>query len=838
MSDNTNNMPASPAPENTNPPPPRRHAAYYGPAPYYGSARYPEGPGYGYDSPAAMVPYYGSNYGGSGGSGGYGGYGGPGYGYGQGNAGEGDSLLGVITITRMLRVCAQRWMTIAVVAVLGAVGAFAVYRTMPSIYQGTSLFEMSLRPKKIISRTTDNYPDELVYGGMDEVYNTRIMKLHSRDVFMAVIQRYRSDNPSSLVTDETLVETLSRNTELTLQRRTRLIRVTVRSPSPELSVTLANAYMLAVDTYTQEQNREQAEKAKDFLKIIVEAQKRELARKDQEILDFRSANQIDTMEGERKKVEASQLTLNADAVSLETQITRSREIIKVMDAVRNDADKFGALPESAPHAEALLAAYQRLQTAVTERNVLLTRFTANHPDVAAREKQVEQFRAQVADEVARVHDTAKANLNLLVGQLTDNRTRREEADKCASELEQKIVTAKMRLETLLRDREVADTNYRDTLNRERVAQMSVDDNAATITIVEKALLPQDEKAKPRPVSPNPFIILPAGPAIGILLGILFVLLLDHLEDKITGIGDIENRIRLKVLTVLPHIRRAKRAQVALLSAEDRFSHFAEAFAGLRNLLDSPRYNAVSKVLLVVSTQPAEGKTITATNFAMSCAMTGQRTLLIDFDLRRPRLARIFGKNRTEFESLFHTLSANDPALYSRLATPSGHANLDLILTRSSADLSPANLLGSGAVASFIDWARQNYDRVVIDSPPFGLVSDSVVLGSLSDGVILMCCPDRTRFRALKHAVRHLAESGGHIIGVVVNDVDFGRTGMFDRFEYNYHYAYQYKQGGKYNDAVRSAPADADAEADSADAPAQTTHPQPAPLPQAIDDDDE
>jgi capsular exopolysaccharide synthesis family protein len=854
MSETSQNQPPPQTPEGGGTSP-RRHAAYYGPAPYHGTPRYSGGGGstygYGYGAPTAVAPYYGGA--------GYGpGYGpGYGYGYGSGAAEESDSLLGAVTLTRMLRVCAQRWMTIAVVAVLGSVGAFAVYRTMPSIYQGTSMFEMSLRPKRIITRMENMAYDESLSGQADEIYNTRILKLRSREVMLAVIQRYRSENPSSLVTDEKLIETLSGGTDIVLQRRTRLLRITVRSTSPELSVALANAYVMAIDTYTQDQNREQAERAKDFLRTTVEAQKRDLARRDQEILDFRNANQIDTMEGERKKIESAQLTLNADAVTLETQINRARELVKALETLQGDPDKFGALPDSAPRAEGLVTAHQRLQAAVSERNALLLRLTPSHPEVAAREKQLEQFKQQFADEVTRARDTAKANLDLLLGQLADNRRRCEEIDRKASELEQKIVTAKMKLEVLLRERDVAETKFRDTLSRERDATQAVDDSAATVTIIEKAQMPQDEKAKPRPVSPNPFVILPAGPAIGILIGILFVLLLDHLEDKITGIGDIEHRVRLKVLSVLPHIRRAKREQVAMLSADDRFSHFAEAFAGLRNLLDSPRYSGVSKVLLVVSTQPGEGKTITASNFALSCALTGQRTLLVDFDLRRPRLARIYSKNRKEFESLFHTLSANDPSLYDRLPVTSGHPNLDLACTRPSSELSPSNLLGSGAVASFIDWARQHYDRVVIDSPPFGLVSDAVVLSTLADGVLMMCCPDRTRFRPLKHAVRHLSEAGGHIIGVLVNDVDFGRAGMFGRYEYNYHYAYRYKYGGRYGygtrpaargatDAAGATPEVVEPVAGQPAATASAPEKPPAPAPKAappqrsvsIDDDDE
>ncbi|NLG02070.1 MAG: CpsD/CapB family tyrosine-protein kinase, partial [Lentisphaerae bacterium] len=89
------------------------------------------------------------------------------------------------------------------------------------------------------------------------------------------------------------------------------------------------------------------------------------------------------------------------------------------------------------------------------------------------------------------------------------------------------------------------------------------------------------------------------------------------------------------------------------------------------------------------------------------------------------------------------------------------------------------------------WARQNYDRVVIDSPPFGIVGDVMTLASLVDSVMIMCCPDRTRFQPIKHAARTLTESGARVIGVIVNDVDFGRRNHFSQYDYHYRYAYRY-----------------------------------------------
>ncbi len=768
----------------------KRRAAYYGPAPYYGAATPPY-----YGGGAQPVPY--------GGSAPYGGthYGAAPYaGVGEAGGEDGDSLLGAVTLTRMVRVCSQRWMTIAVVSVLGAVAAFALYRTMPSIYESTSVFEMNVRRPRIL-KMDGPYVDETQGGGaVDEIFNTRLAKLRSWDVVQEVIRRFRTDNPSSTMTDDDLLTTLSQNTDLALQRRTRLVRITIRSTNAEIAAALANAYALTVDAYALEENRTQSDQAVAWLKTTVEAQRRQLSRADQAIYDFRVANSIDSMESDRTSATAALQKLNADVVEQASQVHHSQDLVMALAVLQNDPDKFGALPDQAPRLMELREAYQKLMTAQTDRNVLLAHFTNNHPDVAAKEKEVEMLRQQFADEVGRCRETAKANLDLLSKQLDDSTKRCSELNAKTSELELKIVSAKMHLDALIREREVADLSFRGVLQREQEARLSTDENTATIKIVEKAV------PNKKPVSPNPFIILPSGPIIGILVGIIFVLVLDHLEDKITGIPDVEARLRIKVLAVLPHIRRARREQVALLSAEDRFSHFAEAFAGLRNLLDAPRYAGVSKVILIASTQPSEGKTIAASNFALSCALSGQRTVLIDCDLRRPRIARVYGKGRKDFESLPTILIKNDPTLFSRVPVASGHPNLDLVCARPSSEISPSNLLGSGAVANFIDWARQNYDRVIIDSAPFGLVSDAVVLGTLADGIIVMCCPDRTRFGPLKHAIRHLSEVGGHIIGVLVNDVDFGRAGMFSRYDYHYHYSYRYKYGYKYGYGTRNAAA--------------------------------
>ena len=301
------------------------------------------------------------------------------------------------------------------------------------------------------------------------------------------------------------------------------------------------------------------------------------------------------------------------------------------------------------------------------------------------------------------------------------------------------------------------------------------------------------------------LIFGAGIVLSIGAGLLFVLILDNLEDTIVNLSDIESRLALKVLAVLPHVRRKKRQQVARFALEEKYSQFSEAVAGLRNMLDSPRYEALTHCILVISTQPAEGKTITSSSLAIAYAQAGKKVLHVDFDMRRPRLAGVWGLELTEERSFSHVMqnaSKKHQVDFSTLVNKTEVDNLDIVASLPPDGVAPSQILGSSAVADFFEWARANYDRVIIDSPPYGIVGDVVSLAVAADSVIIMCCPDRTHFKPIQHCSRTLTEAGANILGVVVNDVDYSNISAFSityghgyrKYGYGGYYSYGY--GGK------------------------------------------
>ena len=331
------------------------------------------------------------------------------------------------------------------------------------IYEAESVFEMSIR-RSTYSNLRPAIIDADIGSTMDEVFNTRLARLRSRAVIDQIISQYRTDYPSSTVTDEELVETLVKS-KMTLQRRSRLIRITVRSTDPELATNLANAYAKAAETFTSDQNRAKSEVAVSWLASTTEQQKRNLERADKAMLDFRVANQIDFMASESETAQRALAKVNDDILGLEGEITKASELRKTLEAIQGDPEKFGSLPDSVPRSLEIGTSFQLLQKTLAEKNSLLARYTANHPEVKVKEKEVEVYAQQFADVVFRSLETCKANLDLLQRQLAQLTPKRDELIKKLSDLELKMVSAQMKLVQLERERELADTTYKTLLQR-------------------------------------------------------------------------------------------------------------------------------------------------------------------------------------------------------------------------------------------------------------------------------------------------------------------------------------------------------------------------------------
>ena len=744
---------------------------YYGAnSPMYGSSRSP-------------VYYNSKQYGQYGAYGSYGGVGGP---------GNDKSIVGRLTMGRIFRVVSQRWLTIFVFLLVGIIISFSIYSVSPKIYEAVSEFTIDINRKS--GNNASVLENDMAFYGNNyaEIFNTRQSQWRSKKVIDKVVEEYNAENKDSNVKDSQIYEILS-GSKLDLVRNARIITISVRSQDPKMAKDLANAYLRAIKSTTSAENKERSDEAvKQFAEQA--AQRREAwNQKKGELLSTRMTNQIDRLHSERDMLQQSIQQLTVSISELSGKVTLLEEWEKLLVEVKKDPSSFGRLSTNIPRAPEIKTEHDAWQKAVGERAALLVTFTEETNEVIAKTEEVEVAKQRFIDAVSRAYEASKSELQSTRNRLRLDEEKRKNNQDQLAKLSEKIAEVTSKIDSLDQEARTCNELLKEAEMVLIRATQEADANNENIRTNREAVEPTV------PVSPNTLIIFGAGIVLALMLGIVFVLILDNLEDTIVNLSDIEGRLALKVLAVFPHVQRKKREHVAKFIIEDKFSQFSETVASLRNLLDSPRYEPLSHCLLFISTQPGEGKTISSTSLAISYAQSGRKVLHVDFDLRRPRSAKIWGIDLPAERSFSHCLqTAGDAKVdFSTLVNRTSVNGLDVICSLPPEGVAPATIFGSSIVSEFFVWARANYDRIIIDAPPFGIVGDVVSLAVLVDSTIIMCCPDRTHFKPIQYCSRTLTEAGASILGVVVNDVEISNSSAFNlgvHRNYNYHYGYGYGYG--------------------------------------------
>lgn len=732
------------------------------------------------EKPERSVPYYGqptAEYAGS---------------Y-YGRAASDGELFGEITLQRLLRVIQRKWLTITLSAVFFLAMAVLYLLTATKIYQASTIVELSVRRPRISGNQGAIIDDSRNYR-TEEVFNTRLERLKGETMFELAATEFLAARGPVDMERNALKRWLKRKSDFTLIRRSQLMKMSFEDPDPEMAALGADIMAKAAEKLAYEENRRDSEKAVEWLTEQAAGQKGNMGKVDRSLLELRAENNIDVLETQRKTIADSMLDYNKTMVGIESEAVLAQDLCDLLAVIEGEPEKSGQLPPDTPRLEEIRSAMDRWILSQAELNSLLTRYTEQHPKVKSKLEESAACRAQVVSAINRSKQSAESNLRLLKKQVQSLSARVEQLRHDASEMELKIVKVHTQLQALEREREAAEISYKGILNRMEEARLSADETTTTIKVVEWAALPSS------PVKPRPFRVLLIMICIGLLVGGALAMFADSLEDHVASSMDIEQNLGLKVLGLVPRVHDVgERKDMARLSLVDKFSQVAEAFAGVRAILDSSQYKETSQSILVASTMPEEGKTIVSCNLAIMSAKSGKKTLLIDMDLRRPRVGNIW-KMPEKTPSLISVLAEGDAARFDALPFETDCPNLSVVGSRAVTNVSPAELLGGHCVRQFIEWARSHYERVVIDSPPYGIVSDAVVFAGSTGCVVLVCRPGRSRRKALRHAMQHFQEVGANLIGVVVNDVDFKKDSYFSNYDHAYGYGDRYGYQPQADDA--------------------------------------
>ncbi len=320
-----------------------------------------------------------------------------------------------------------------------------------------------------------------------------------------------------------------------------------------------------------------------------------------------------------------------------------------------------------------------------------------------------------------------------------------------------------------------------------------------ISIVDYALTPDS------PVGPNRARTVIAAFFLSIGLGLGLALFFEYLDDTVHSTEEVERVLHLPALAVIPSVGGTARRRVLsgttalqkhsngngngnseLLMNVDGRSPLAEAYRHLRTSVLLSTAGRAPKSLLVTSSLPGEGKTTTAVNTAISLAQTGASVVIIDADMRRPRLQHIFDMKGQEGLSsiLSSDISEDDMLTMLRHDEASGLS----VLTSGPIPPNPAELLGSEQMRRLLAALQANYTHVVIDSPPVSSFTDGVLIASMVDGVLLVVHGGRSSRHIVRRSKQLLNDVGAKIFGVVLNNVNLQ---SHDYYYYQSYYGQKY-----------------------------------------------
>ncbi len=665
----------------------------------------------------------------------------------------------------------RRWRTMALTLAFFAIAAIGYLWAAPKTYQAFSLVQLSVRRPRIMTQQAALIEDPVGTVSAVDVFNTHLERFKGRTILLAALARLDAAQPGVFCplpaeTDkergrENRLKAFEKALRVALIRRSSIIRIQFEHRSPEVALDACNAFAQTVEASAFDENRDKSDAAVAWLDAQAGLQRNELMKAEDTLLDFRKSNNIDALESQRKTVDAALQEFNRSLVAIESREVQEGTLLAQLDELRLDPERMGEFPANVPRSEEIGLALERWRGAVVERDSLLATLTPKHPEIRAKEKTVTLYREEALKALERARSTVRSNHALLAGQAETFRKKKDEQIQLAASLEMQVVERRMRLAALERTRDAADQTFRGILARIQDARMAADENTATVKIQERATKPM------RPIRPNPMRVLALALLLGLGCGLGLVVWTDIVGDRVTGPEDFEGR-GVPVLAVVPHVKNSARASVATATIRQQHGEVAEAFAGLGTMLNSPRYKERSQVILVASSVPGEGKTVASCNLAAMLAKRGRRVLLVDFDLRRPRLAGIFPIPPGR-KDLLSSMSRPDTDI-GQLVNPVAECpNLDVLASRPSAEANPAFTLGAMA-EPIVSWARANYDHIVLDAPPLGLVSDTLTLSPLADLTLVMVRPEVSRKRLTWYMLRRLHASGVQHPGLVVNDL--------------------------------------------------------------------
>jgi polysaccharide biosynthesis transport protein len=731
----------------------------------------------------------------------------------------------------------RKWLVLSLVLVITSLVTIQMFR-QPSIYQGETTIRIEPKPKSVLqtkelvinSGTDPNFWGtqlkllensslaRQVVLTLDLQHNPNFFGGQSQGGIFASLRRAFSRDkkdpadatpaaepaiigeselkdqpltPQQLAQLEPYEDTIIGNETIEPVTGTNFVVIKYRHTDPELAQKIANTLAEVFINNNLERATLGSNKAEDLLANKIAEFQTKIKHEQEVQLNYAREHNLTLKEDPSGNLDANKLmTLASQLLVAENE---RKNLQAAWESARQAPDPF-SIPD-VQSSERIIKLRERISALKEKRDALLVTYTREWPEVQKIDAQLkpleddlEKAPREVLAAMKSRYEAALSRENML--RQAYNQQHGTTSQQTRFQIE--MVAMTQQLET--------DKQYLNTLEqRQRELDVTKSDRPNEVSISTLSRLPKEA------IGPARMRNIALAFMVSLVAGIGLAFLLDFLDDTVKSVDDVDRYIHLPALALIPARNDRPRLRgigpangaaasetTALAMTDDVRSPIAESYRHLRTSLLLSSAGQPPKTILVTSSQPSEGKTTTAVNTAFMLAQTGAEVLIIDCDLRRPRLHAHFDVPNTG--GLTNLLSG-DSNFEGLIQSYERQPNLK-ILTSGPVPPNPAELLGSEEMRKLLGVLSARFAHIIIDSPPAISFTDASILSTMVDGVVLVVHGGRSSRAVVRRAKQQLIDVGAHIFGVVLNNVkletqDYYYAGYYS----NYYYTNPEDEGG-------------------------------------------
>ncbi|OGB65308.1 MAG: hypothetical protein A2Y94_01355 [Caldithrix sp. RBG_13_44_9] len=647
----------------------------------------------------------------------------------------------------------------------------------------------------------------------------KVVRTLEEDVYRDSLKIFQPADDGSYMTSRSQVNWIMEHLEVNPKKDTDVIEVKFQAGSPFEAKNIANEVIQNFRMLNIELNKQELVDLRDFLEEQLQIKREELRNSEEALKNYREKEKLISLDKETSEAISryaeSQAQLEQALVEMDAYLEQKKSL---EDQLENRRSSFSTEISvvSSPILEQLQSEYAKL---VSEKVTYETLIAQDRVDPAEYNLQLQSLENRLKAQEKRLQDEAKKiaatsmvqdplliaqNLTVKIleaeTQIKGLRAKITALQNIMKDYDiqlSKLPNQSLELARLTRELEVDQETYNlmtKKLEETRITEAGQEEN---IQILDLAILPDS------PIKPKKRLNLMLGALIGLGLGIGLTFLLEYFDDSIKNPEELE-KMGFPILATIPEISskevienvisangeseemgEARQIETRLVTHFDPKSPVSEAYRTLRTNIQFKNKKTKQHVILVTSSAPKEGKSTTVANLAITMAQMGNKTVLIDGDLRRPVIHSIF--NMKKENGLTNYLIGN--ATLKEIVRPTFVEHL-AVIPSGPLPPNPSELLGSDEMKKLLEDLKNQFEVILFDSPPVIAVTDAAIMSTLVDGIVLVIKAHQTHREAIKRAKSLLDTAEARIFGSLLNGVNIQKTYGTNYYYYYYQY-YQY-----------------------------------------------